>query len=111
MHIIDVPLILDDKDIVRENKQSWAWMANQYGFIFVPTFARKECLNTYFHWSETEYAGKQEQRYHLHTHCADPDRHYQSEKHNPIKYMGIRCGLAMHAPLNFHDDPMWMYNS
>lgn len=105
---IRVPLVLVG-NVAKKDRQSWAWMANQYGVINM-----KRKMHCVIAPGEKDYmqrihgrdfAGKQEQRYHMHEPDYNYDRNYQGgNRLDPMKYHDCYAGLRAYSALNFYDD-------
>ena len=102
--LVETPLIFVD-NIVVSDKKSWQWMVNQLGLLKMPKRLKYEPASCY------NYAPTELCEHRLHEPTRNPDRHYGGDKYDRMKYMGTGCGLYMYVPLNFHDEPMWRWNS
>ena len=118
MSLFEVPLVLCGH-IVKRDRRSWLWMCNQRGFISYPATrlgnTKNYLVSTRRYYDteldEQEFAGKQEQRYHMYPLGASQRNKEESDRFDPFKYCAGYAGLRMYDPLNFNDEPVWKYNT
>ncbi len=113
--LVDIPLVLGDDGVVREDKTSWAWMACRLGVITLPKRAEMtaSACSEIVTYIDTDFTTRFEQRYTYHRpeRALPAARSYWDCNIDPYDYNDTAANRHHYSPLNFHDEPMWMYNS